>query len=256
MRNRAPSSEGRCRLRRSATISCQYKALNRAIKAGNHRLIFHSFSASLLFAHLLPSRPRPFMHEPLMRPEPELLAPHPKGLRLWTQSCRGALLTWIALMSCAALADVYSEVNEKINASQWQAAQDLIDRQLQKQPTDPQIRLLQSQMQVAQGHVPAAMATLQALTQEFPELPEPYNNLAVLYASQQRYEEALSALQLAVRARPDYSLALENLGDVHIALARQSYLKAQSLPLPSPLMGGRLESKIQRTGQLLLSDQP
>ena len=191
------------------------------------------------------------MLDPFMRPEPELIAPHQTGLRLWARSLRGALLTGIALISCAALADVYSEVNEKINASQWTAAKALIDRQLQKQPTDPQIRLLQSQMQVAQGQTSPAIATLQALTQEFPELPEPYNNLAVLYAGQQRYEEALSALQLAVRARPDYSLALENLGDVHIALARQSYLQAQSGPLPSPLMGGRLASKIQRTGQLL-----
>jgi tetratricopeptide (TPR) repeat protein len=103
------------------------------------------------------------------------------------------------------------------------------------------------------------METLQALTQEFPELPEPYNNLAVLLASQQRFDEALTALNLAVRARPDYSLALENLGDVHIALARQAFLKAQSLPTQGPtgyMTGQRLESKLKLSGQLLQAAKP
>jgi len=93
---------------------------------------------------------------------------------------RGVLMSWMAMVSCIALADVYTEVNEKISASQWTAAQTLIDRQLQKQPADPQIRLMQSQMQTAQGQTAQAIETLQGLTQEFPEVREPYNNLAVL----------------------------------------------------------------------------
>ncbi len=196
------------------------------------------------------------MHDHLLRPDPKLLPPHGGGGRVGSFALRGVLMSWMALVSCIALADVYTEVNDKISSSQWTAAQTLIDRQLQKQPADPQIRLMQSQMQTAQGQTAQAIATLQGLTQEFPELPEPYNNLAVLYAGQQRFDEALTALTLAVRARPDYSLALENLGDVHIALARQAYLKAKNLPAQGPLMGTRLESKIQLSGQLLQPTQP
>ena len=196
------------------------------------------------------------MHDHLLRPDPKLLPPHGGGGRVGSFALRGVLMSWMALVSCIALADVYTEVNDKISSSQWTAAQTLIDRQLQKQPADPQIRLMQSQMQTAQGQTAQAIATLQGLTQEFPELPEPYNNLAVLYAGQQRFDEALTALTLAVRDRPDYSLALENLGDVHIALARQAYLKAKNLPAQGPLMGTRLESKIQLSGQLLQPTQP
>ena len=196
------------------------------------------------------------MHDHLLRPDPELHPPHGGGGRVGSFALRGVLMSWMALVSCAALADVYTEVNDKISSSQWAAVQTLIDRQLQKQPADPQIRLMQSQMQTAQGQTAQAIETLQGLTQEFPELPEPYNNLAVLYAGQQRFDEALTALTLAVRARPDYSLALENLGDVHIALARQAYLKAKNLPAQGPLMGTRLESKIQLSGQLLQPTQP
>ena len=207
------------------------------------------------------------MHDHLLRHDSELSPPQGGVAQAWAQGFRGtlrgvlraALLSLMTLASCIALADVYTEVNDKISSGQWSAAQTLIERQLQKQPADPQIRLMQSQMQTAQGQTAQAIETLQALTQEFPELPEPYNNLAVLYAGQQRFDEAASALALAIRARPDYSLALENLGDVHIAQARQSYLKAQSLPLPgasAPLMGQRLANKIQLTGQLLQAAKP
>ena len=207
------------------------------------------------------------MHDHLLRHDSELSPPQGGVAQAWAQGFRGtlrgvlraALLSLMTLASCIAMADVYTEVNDKISSGQWSAAQTLIERQLQKQPADPQIRLMQSQMQTAQGQTAQAIETLQALTQEFPELPEPYNNLAVLYAGQQRFDEAASALALAIRARPDYSLALENLGDVHIAQARQSYLKAQSLPLPgasAPLMGQRLANKIQLTGQLLQAAKP
>ena len=199
------------------------------------------------------------MHQPFLRPESQRHACPEGGLWPWVSALHGVLAVWMALTSCAALADVYTEVNDKINSSQWAAAQTLIDRQLQKQPADPQIRLMQSQMQTAQGQTAQAIETLQALTQEFPELPEPYNNLAVLLAAQQRFDEALNALTLAVRARPDYSLALENLGDVHTALARQAYLKAQNLPPQGPasfVMGQRLDNKIKLSGQLLQAAKP
>ncbi len=196
------------------------------------------------------------MHDLFLRPVHHRPSPPGGALSAWRRAHRGGCVALLTLLSCAAMADVYSEVNDKINSSQWAAAQTLIERQLEKQPADPQIRLMQSQMQMAQGQTTQAIETLLALTQEFPELPEPYNNLAVLYAGQQRFDEALSALTLAVRARPDYSVALENLGDVHIALARQSYLKAQSLPLPGPAMSARLSGKIQLSGQLLQPAKP
>ena len=190
-----------------------------------------------------------------LNPTSALRAARDGGRRVWKTASRGALMSGMILLSCWARADVYQEVNEKINASQWTAAQTLIDKQLQKQPADPQMRLMRSQMQAAQGQTALAMESLQVLTQEFPELPEPYNNLAVLLAQQQRFDEALTNLKLAIRARSDYSLALENLGDIYIALARQSYLQAQKQP-QSPFTSARLENKIQLTAPLLQPVKP
>ncbi|MEY4733458.1 MAG: hypothetical protein RLZZ464_1524 [Pseudomonadota bacterium] len=133
-----------------------------------------------------------------------------------------ALMAW----SAGALADLYSDVNRMINSGQWDKAQKEVDQRLKVAPTDPQMRLLLSRIQDAQGQTQAAMDTLQALTQSFPELAEPHNNLAVLLARENRHADALASLQAAVQARPDYAVALENMGDVYAALASQAYAKA------------------------------
>jgi len=133
-----------------------------------------------------------------------------------------ALMAW----SAGAQADLYSDVNRMINSGQWDKAQKEVGQRLQVAPTDPQMRLLLSRIQDAQGQTQAAMDTLQALTQSFPELAEPHNNLAVLLARENRHADALASLQAAVQARPDYAVALENMGDVYAALASQAYAKA------------------------------
>jgi tetratricopeptide (TPR) repeat protein len=100
---------------------------------------------------------------------------------------------------------------------------------------------MHSQILAGQGQVGKAVQELQALIQEFPELPEPYNNLGVLLAAQGKYDEALSALTSAIQARPHYKIALQNLGDLYSAMAQQAYAQAKNakedpmlLPLPAP----------------------
>ena len=79
------------------------------------------------------------------------------------------------------------------------------------------------------NRLPEAEAAFADLTQEFPELPEPYNNLAVVRAAQGKLDQARAALEDAVRAVPDYAVAHENLGDIHAQLAARSYRRALEL---------------------------
>ena len=74
-----------------------------------------------------------------------------------------------------------------------------------------------------------AIATFTKLTEDYPELPEPYNNLAVLYAGQSQFDKARAALEMAIRTNPSYATAHENLGDVYAKLASQAYNKALQL---------------------------
>ena len=174
----------------------------------------------------------------------------------WRVLRTGFFVSLLVLVGSWARADVYTEVNDKITSGQLQSAQSMITRHLEKQASDPQMRLMQSQIQAAQGQTTLAQETLEALTQEFPELPEPYNNLAALYAQQNAFEKALNSLAQAIRARPDYALALENMGDVHVALARQSYLKSKALPSQSALITLRLDTKIKLLGPVLQPIKP
>jgi len=126
-------------------------------------------------------------------------------------------------------ADDYGDVNRLVQARQYDQALAKADQYLAAKPRDPQMRFLKGVILAESGKRAAAIEAYTQLTQEYPELPEPYNNLAVLYAQQNEYDKARDALEGAVRANPNYATAHENLGDVYAKLAGQSYAKAQQI---------------------------
>jgi tetratricopeptide (TPR) repeat protein len=142
---------------------------------------------------------------------------------------RACSLAAILVVPLAALADDYADVNQLLRQGKYDQALAKADRYLVTTPRDPQMRFLRGVIQAESGHRADAIATYTQLTQEYPELPEPYNNLAVLYAQQNEYDKAREALEGAVRANPNYATAHENLGDVYAKLAGQSYAKAQQI---------------------------
>jgi tetratricopeptide (TPR) repeat protein len=126
-------------------------------------------------------------------------------------------------------ADDYAEVNQLLRAGKLTEALSKADGYLATKPTDPQMRFLKGVIQRTSGKQPEAIATFTKLTEDYPELPEPYNNLAVLYAGLGQYDKARSALEMAIRTNPSYATAHENLGDVYARLASQAYNKALQL---------------------------
>jgi len=104
-----------------------------------------------------------------------------------------------------------------------------IEMALERLPRDVALRFTRAVMQADLGQIDAALAGFTALTREYPELPEPYNNLATLHATRGDLDRALQALAEAVRAMPSYALAWENLGDVHLRLAERAWREASAL---------------------------
>lgn len=135
----------------------------------------------------------------------------------------------LALAAGAAHADDYSEVNRLIGARQFPQALAQVDKYLASKPRDPQMRFLKSTVQSQTGNTSEAIATLTQITEDYPELPEPYNNLAVLYAGQGQLEKARTSLEMAIRINPRYAIAFENMGDVQARLASQAYSRAQQI---------------------------
>jgi len=128
----------------------------------------------------------------------------------------------------AAHADDYADVNQLLRQGKASEALVKADTYIAGKPRDPQMRFLRGVILSEQGKQADATVAFTQLTQDFPELPEPYNNLAALYAAQSQFEKARVALEMAIRLNPNYATAYENLGDVHLRLAAQSYNKAQS----------------------------
>jgi tetratricopeptide (TPR) repeat protein len=138
-----------------------------------------------------------------------------------------ALAAGMALSN--AYADDYSDVSQLMRNGNLGEAAAKADAYLSAKPRDPQMRFLKGVIQRDSGKTAEAIASFTRLTEDYPELPEPYNNLAVLYAGQSQFDKARATLEMAIRVNPSYAIAHENLGDVYVKLASQAYTKALQL---------------------------
>jgi Flp pilus assembly protein TadD len=118
---------------------------------------------------------------------------------------------------------------ELLKASQPEQALQQVESYLANRPRDARGRFLKGVILAEQKKTAEAAKVFLDLTADFPELPEPYNNLAVLYAAQGDYDKARFALEMALRADPRNAVAYENLGDIYARMAGQSYEKALAL---------------------------
>lgn len=121
------------------------------------------------------------------------------------------------------------EVRKLIAAGRSKQALAFADEHLAKNPRNAQMRFMRGVILSDMNDNDRARAAFQQLTEDFPELPEPYNNLAVLYAADGQLERARAALELALLARPDYATAHENMGDVYLQMAADAYQRASTL---------------------------
>jgi Flp pilus assembly protein TadD len=128
-----------------------------------------------------------------------------------------------------AMANDLQEASRLLKAGQPQQALESVNKVLAAKPRDPQARFLRGLILTEQGNTREAIDVFTRLTQDYPDLPEPYNNLAVIYASQGEYDKARTALERSIRTHPSYATAYENLGDVYAKLASQAYGKALQL---------------------------
>ncbi len=144
----------------------------------------------------------------------------------------------------AAAADVGS-INQNIQRGNLAAALSETDALLKQNPKDPQLQFLRGVILTEQKKDAEAIQVFKQLTEQYPELPEPYNNLAVLYAQQGKYEQARAALEMAIRTNPSYATAQENLGDIYAKLASQAYQRALQLS-PGDNAGTKLKLNLIR----------
>ena len=134
----------------------------------------------------------------------------------------------VALLALAPAvrADALQDINKQIKQGQYPQALEQVDKYLAAKPKDAQGRFLKGIVLTEMNKPNEAIAIFSKLTEDYPELPEPYNNLAVIYAQQKQYDKAKQALEMAIRTHPSYATAHENLGDIYARLASQAYDRA------------------------------
>jgi len=142
---------------------------------------------------------------------------------------------WILLLFAAAALPVLAaevtlpEVQNLVRQKKLDQALEKIDTYLAPRPKDAQGRFAKGLILTELNRIDDAVSVFAQLTRDYPTLPEPYNNLAVLYAQQRQYDKARAALEMAIKTHPSYATAHENLGDVYARLASQAYNKALQL---------------------------
>lgn len=138
----------------------------------------------------------------------------------------------------AARADVVSEVHNLIGKGDLLGAQRAADAALSARPRDAQTRFIQALVLMEAQRNDEAAAAFTSLSQEYPELPEPFNNIALLHVRGGRLELARQALDTALRNDPAHRTARINLGEVYLMLAVQTWEQASA--------GGPLDARLAR----------
>ncbi|MEN3111652.1 tetratricopeptide repeat protein [Uliginosibacterium paludis] len=145
-----------------------------------------------------------------------------------TRICVAALLALssIVLPAASHAQTALSDAQTLLAQGQRTQALEKVERAIAANPKDRQARFLKGVILAELNKLDDAAAVFLKLTEEAPELPEPYNNLAVIYAQQQQFDKAKAALEMAIRTHPSYAVAHENLGDLYARMARQAYDRA------------------------------
>ena len=125
--------------------------------------------------------------------------------------------------------DDLAQADQLYKQGQLERALERVNAHLNSRPKDARGRFFKGIILTEQKKPGEAIKVFTELTFDYPELPEPYNNLAVLYAAQGEYDKARTALETAIRAYPNYAAAHENLGDIYAQMAGQAYDKAAKL---------------------------
>ncbi len=141
--------------------------------------------------------------------------------------------------------DPVYEINQLIKKGKKELALEQVNAYLAAQPKDAWGRNI-TQMRFTKGVLLAelnrtsdAIQVFSKLTQDYPDLPEPYNNLAALYAAQGHLEEARDILERGLRTDPAYAAAYRNLNEIYARIATEAYdhtLQASKGGRPAPAL--------------------
>lgn len=148
-----------------------------------------------------------------------------------------------------------NRINSLINSGQYQTALNEIHKvftssgYIESPGEDVQLRFLEARAYAASGQSQQALSSYKNLSSKYPELPEPYNNLAAMQMQLGLLDEAYESLTMATTLRPNYGIAQRNLGVVHLLKAEQSFDKAAKQRVRGAQQAAEAVRRIIQQGQ-------
>ena len=118
------------------------------------------------------------------------------------------------------------EIKLLLKNGNYKKAESIIGDSIENSLNNPEILFYKGIIETNLGKTNQAIDTFRDLTERFPELPEPFNNLAVLYAEKGQFRLAKEILEQAIKTNPSYLTAHINLGDIFTKMASEAYNKA------------------------------
>lgn len=140
-----------------------------------------------------------------------------------------AYLLILASVAQAAPGGETAKVDELLRNGRFAEAQAEVDAMLKENPSSAMARFMKGVVQAERGASDDAIDTFTRLTRDYPQLAEPYNNLAVLLAAKNDLSGARTALEKAIKINPGYLTAYENLGDLNAKSASLAYQQVMRL---------------------------
>jgi tetratricopeptide (TPR) repeat protein len=175
----------------------------------------------------------------------------PGGPDAWAATAPAPVLPPAAAASAPGLpAKTFESAQALLQRGSPAAALELAESQPEQQAREPRWRFLRALALSALGRLEESAAVYTRLTQDFPDIAEPHNNLAVLRAAQGRLDDARDGLERALRADPALREAHENLGDVHLRLAIRHWETAAVTSPVSPTADPALMRKLKLAREL------
>ena len=118
------------------------------------------------------------------------------------------------------------EIKILLKNGDYTNAEKLTNQSIENNLNNPELLFYKGIIETNQGKKNQAIDTFRDLTERFPKLPEPFNNLAVLYAGKGQFRLAKEILEQAIKTNPSYLTAHINLGDIFTKMASEAYNKA------------------------------
>jgi len=118
------------------------------------------------------------------------------------------------------------EIKLLVKNGKYVRAETITNNSIKNNLNNPELLFYKGIIETNIGKNNQAIDTFRNLTERFPELPEPFNNLAVLYAEKGQYTLAKEILEQAIKTNPSYLTAHINLGDIFTKMASEAYNNA------------------------------